>query len=79
MIGPQAHSAVPRLEEAINDQSIQVAEIAARALGEIGDPHAVDALTAALNHKSKYVRQAAAEALKKIRAGAPPSHGPGNQ
>ncbi len=71
MIGPQAHSAVPRLEEAINDQSIQVAEIAARALGEIGDPHAVDALTAALNHKSKYVRQAAAEALRKIRAAQP--------
>ncbi len=43
-------------------------EAAAQALGEIGDPSAVDVLKAALNHKSEYVRQAAAEALKKIKA-----------
>ena len=41
---------------------------AAEALGEIGDPRAVDALNDAFNDVDWIVRQAAAEALEKIRA-----------
>ena len=38
-----------------------------RALGMIGDPQAIGALTEALKDENPFVRSAAAEALKQIR------------
>jgi len=59
-----ATQAVPRLSELVqNDPSARVREIAATALGELGQPAGVPALRAALSDRSERVRQRAAEAL----------------
>ncbi len=48
------------------EESVFESEAAAAALGELGDPCAIDALTAALNDDNDDVRKAAAKALEKI-------------
>ncbi len=63
----QAHSPMSqRLQEALNHSDSDVRFQAAIALGEVGNPQAVDALIAALNHSDSGVRWQAAEALGKI-------------
>jgi HEAT repeat protein len=63
----QAHSPMSqRLQNALNDSDSDVRFQAAIALGEVGNPQAVDALIAALNHSDSGVRWQAATALGKI-------------
>jgi HEAT repeat protein len=55
--------------DVLKDESAMVRFVSAYALGLIGDPRAVDALTyVASNDKHSLVREAAAEALEKIQA-----------
>ncbi|HVN95506.1 MAG TPA: HEAT repeat domain-containing protein [Syntrophorhabdaceae bacterium] len=50
----------------LKNGNIKVRNAGAVALGDIGDPRAIDSLIAAMSDKSGYVRLAAAEALGKI-------------
>jgi len=52
----------------LKDEEGGVRWIAAGALGHIGDAKAVEPLTKALKDKKKKVREAAKEALEKIKA-----------
>jgi HEAT repeat protein len=58
--------AVEPLITALKDVSKVVREVAAEALGNIGDPYGMEPLIATLKDKHKYVRQAAAEALDRL-------------
>ena len=69
-LGKVGSSAVPPLIEAMGDKVYPVRQVSALALGEIGDPGAVDCLSAALHDEQHAVRQAAAVALGKIGAAA---------
>jgi len=60
--------AVAPLIEALQDEPIIVRQGAAMALGEIGDPRALEALAARLEDESHLVRQVAAIALGKLGA-----------
>ena len=61
-------SDVEPLIKALNDDHIPgVRQVVAEALGKIRDPRAVGPLTKALLDENKKVREAAVEALKKIR------------
>jgi len=55
----------PKIED-LKNENIRVRNAAAKALGNIGDPRAVDSLIAALSDKAAFVRCAAAEALGKL-------------
>lgn len=69
-IGPDADAAVPELIKALADSESDIRKVSATALGQIG-PKAKDALpaldAASKGDKDYYVRNAAAEALEKIR------------
>jgi HEAT repeat protein len=64
----KAERDVEGLIKALKDENGFVPVNAAKALGEIGDTRAVEPLTEALKDKKKDVREAAKEALKKIKA-----------
>lgn len=66
MIGAPA---VDRLIEALKEtkESFHGRQAIARALGEIGDPRAIEPLTELLNDPGPLVREAAAKALEKMR------------
>ena len=51
---------------AMDDEDPNVRQYAAHALGEIGDPRAIDRLQAALSDEDKDVRVAAAGAIQEI-------------
>ena len=55
----------PKIED-LKTENIRVRNAAAKALGNIGDPRAIDSLIATLSDKAAFVRYAAAEALGKI-------------
>ncbi len=59
----EAKLKVPELISALKDRNNGVREAAAGALGKIGDPRAVDPLSAMLSDKNDYIRVAAAQAL----------------
>ena len=65
-LGKVGSSAVPPLIEAMEDKVYPVRQVSALALGEIGDPGAVECLSAALHDEQHAVRQAAAVALGMI-------------
>src|SRR5690606_3578726 len=58
--------ALPQLIQALASESVQVRELAASLLGEIGDKSAVDPLIAALESDDSQVRVAVIEALGNI-------------
>jgi vesicle coat complex subunit len=64
--GSDASVAVPALIEVLRDKNGEVRYHAARALGHIRHPLAVEALSKRLFDRAEYVREAAAEALKRI-------------
>jgi HEAT repeat protein len=66
VLGKVGALAVGPLSAALKDPSAGVREAAAKALGEIGDPGAVEGLSAALTDSSAGVRQSAAKALERI-------------
>jgi len=55
------------LIDALKDEDGKIRKDAAYALGEIGDPRAVEPLEEALGDKYKYVREALEKALQKIK------------
>lgn len=59
-------SALSPLVDALSDESWQIRQYAAWALGEFGDYHGIDALLDALKDESPYVQLAAADALMKF-------------
>jgi hypothetical protein len=67
-IGKNRRSVSPLCDALRNDGWQGIRQLAAQALGDIGDPRAADALEAAKEDRVPEVRQAAAEALRKIRA-----------
>jgi HEAT repeat protein len=58
--------AVPVLITALKDHAMEVRRNAASSLGKIGDLRARDALKAALEDENEWVREVAADALKKL-------------
>jgi len=68
---PRARQAVPALVRALRDEHYAVRCLSARALGRIGSPESIEALTAAQHDEVEDVRKAAAAALKKIREQVP--------
>jgi HEAT repeat protein len=65
-IGKSAKPAVPVLIEALKDSSVR--DRAVYALGEIGDPRAIEPLEeVAKNDPDSHVRSAAAQAIEKIK------------
>ena len=67
-LGPRASESVPALVIALQDKEESVRVGAARSLGAIGAPPAVQSLIVALNDWLPSVRAASAEALGKMRA-----------
>jgi hypothetical protein len=67
-MGPAAKSAVPKLAYALaNDESKWVRRAAAKSLGKIGSPDAIEPLTKALRDENKWVAHSAQNALNKVR------------
>ena len=60
--------AVPALISALKDEAMEVRRNAAAGLGRIGDSRASQALKAALQDEDEWVREVAADALKKLEA-----------
>jgi arylsulfatase A-like enzyme len=70
-IGPPARSAVPDLARLLRDPALDVRLQAIRALGRIGGDRAGSVLRAASTEADESVRDAALEALKRVRPGDP--------
>ena len=66
--------AIEPLIGALKSDDYVIASCAAKALGEIADPRAVDPLTARLSHPNELLRKNAAEALKRITRAVPKSN-----
>ncbi|MEW5902149.1 MAG: HEAT repeat domain-containing protein [Acidobacteriota bacterium] len=64
--GRKDSGAVPAIAEAVTDANIDVRRSAADALGEIGGKEALALLVRLAKDPSRYVRQAAGEALRKV-------------
>jgi HEAT repeat protein len=60
-------SVVPELMKALTDESDPVRLNAAKALGTIGDPIAISALTKALSDEREWVRRQVALSLESIK------------
>jgi WD40 repeat protein len=54
------------LIEALTDPDLRIRALAASYLGEINNPEAIEPLKAALNDRSRYVREESAQALEKL-------------
>jgi len=67
-MGPSARIALPQVADCLKSSDVRERLFAARALGEFGDMKAAVPLTNALMDRDERVRQAAAEALQKIKA-----------
>lgn len=61
-------NAIKPLTEALKHQDFEVRESAAEALGEIGDPDALDSLENALKDENPYVRNRVETAIRRIKA-----------
>jgi HEAT repeat protein len=66
VLGKMGESAVGPLTRAMKDENYYVREVAAKALGEIGDERAVEFLIHALDDEDHYVQEAAIMALGEI-------------
>jgi len=64
----QKDKAVPALINALRDDAMEVRRNAAASLGRIGDSRAREALKATSNDEDEWVRDVAADALKKLEA-----------
>jgi hypothetical protein len=61
--------AVPALMDAMKDHAMEVRRNAAASLGKIGNPRAREALKAALEDEDEWVREVAADSLKRLEGG----------
>ncbi len=67
MIGSEAKEAVPDLIHILEDKNDRMRALSATVLGNIGDARAVNPLSRALKDNDKEIRQAASEALNKLK------------
>ncbi len=67
-MGTEALEAVPALAASLKDPEAVVGACAAEALGKIGSPEALTALTAVLENEDPDLRAAAADAIEEIRS-----------